>query len=287
MAVCGMGSKYCSEENYISTCDAKSECDPGWGEEWSARTRCPLNVCCAEYGACRTTQVFCGDGKISPGDTSANKREYLVNSEDLLYNGYSHLNYAFAFVNPKVAQERSGSPGDFANYVLFLKNLRGYLGSKGLSITLSASYWYLQHFNINTMEQHVDWFNVMSHNLHGTWNSTIPYLGAHANAHTNLTGILCGNAHVLGDSRKNRPRWCGANVVTDKGAAVKVATWSGDQWVSYYDEETKAGYANNRCALSKAQGRKNIVDALEYRSNDAPKCEWKGSSAPFCGATSG
>ncbi|KAI0536383.1 chitinase [Xylaria digitata] len=87
-----------------------------------------------------------------------------------------------------VAEERSGAPEDF-NYVSFLKNLRGALGSRGLSITLPASYWYLQHFDIKNMEPIVDWFNMMSYDLHGTWDGTNPYLGPYINSHTNLTEI--------------------------------------------------------------------------------------------------
>ncbi|KZZ87786.1 Glycoside hydrolase, subgroup, catalytic core [Moelleriella libera RCEF 2490] len=290
--VCGMGPDYCSKEKCISNCDSKSECNPGWGKEWSTRDKCPLNVCCSKFGFCGTTKDFCGSKKVSSptcaGGTSANKRVigYYegwahtkkcggLSPEKLLYGAYTHLNYAFAFVNPStfeianmqdsddeymprltalknynpglkvwvavggwsmndpdqptkktfsqlaaspehqktfaksllslmdkygfdgvdldweypVAEERSGVPEDFDNYVTFLKNLRGYLGFKGLSITLPASYWYLQHFDIKNMEQHLDWFNVMSYDLHGTWDGTNPYLGAYVNAHTNLTEI--------------------------------------------------------------------------------------------------
>ncbi|GAO19284.1 hypothetical protein UVI_02063400 [Ustilaginoidea virens] len=285
-----MGPDYCSASNCISNCDSKSECNPGWGKEWSKRDKCPLNVCCSKFGFCGTTEEFCGGKKVKPptcsGGTSANKRVigYFegwahtkncggLTPEKLLNGAYTHLNYAFAFINPStfeianmqdsddqymarltnlknfnpglkiavggwsmndpdqptkrtfselaassdhqktfansllslmdkygfdgvdidweypVAEERSGVPEDFDNYVSFLKNMRGYLGSKGLSITLPASYWYLQHFDIKNMEQHVDWFNMMSYDLHGTWDGTNPYLGAFVNAHTNLTEI--------------------------------------------------------------------------------------------------
>lgn len=42
----------------------------------------------------------------------------------------------------------------------------------------------------------------------------------------------------------------GANVELDKQAAVKVATWDDDQWVSFDDVDTlglKVSYANKRC----------------------------------------
>lgn len=92
-----------------------------------------------------------------------------------------------------VAPERSGNDQDFSNYVSFLKNLRAALGSAGhkygLSITLPSSYWYMQHFDIKSIEPVVDWFQVMTYDLHGTWDSTDPYIGAIVNAHTNLTEI--------------------------------------------------------------------------------------------------
>jgi len=88
-----------------------------------------------------------------------------------------------------VAEERSGKPEDFDNYVTFLKNLRGVLGNRGLTITLPASFWYLQHFDIKNMEPILDWFNIMSYDLHGTWDGTNPYLGPYINSHTNLTEV--------------------------------------------------------------------------------------------------
>ena len=69
----------------------------------------------------------------------------------------------------------------------------------------------MRNFDIKAIEPIVDWFNVMSYDLHGerssssilvptakrkslivnigTWDSTDPYIGAVINAHTNLTEI--------------------------------------------------------------------------------------------------
>ncbi|ROV91006.1 hypothetical protein VSDG_07707 [Cytospora chrysosperma] len=295
--VCGLGPSYCGAGNCTSSCDAKSDCDPGWGSEWSSAESCPLNVCCSEYGFCGTTSLFCGtDDKVDTpsctGGSSASQKiiGYYegwsttrackgIQPENLLMGLYTHLNYAFAFVDPDtfevatmqssdtdfmprltalknynpslevwisiggwsmtdsdqptattfsdlagsedaqqkfftslvsfmstygfdgvdidweypVAPERSGKDADYENYVSFLKNLRGALGSNGhnygLSITLPSSYWYLQNFDIVKIEPLVDWFNVMTYDLHGTWDSTDPYIGAIVQAHTNLTEI--------------------------------------------------------------------------------------------------
>ena len=83
-----------------------------------------------------------------------------------------------SFTNSKhreypVAPERSGNNIDFANYVSFLKALKNALGSGGhkygLTITLPSSYWYMQNFDIKKIADIVDWFNVMTYDLHGTW----------------------------------------------------------------------------------------------------------------------
>jgi len=59
----------------------------------------------------------------------------------------------------------------------------------GLSITLPSSYWYMRNFDIVSIDPIVDWFNIMTYDLHGTWDSTDPFIGPLAMAHTNLTEI--------------------------------------------------------------------------------------------------
>lgn len=75
-----------------------------------------------------------------------------------------------------VAPERSGKPADYANYVSFMKKLKNALGSGGynygLTLTLPSSYWYLQNFDIKALEPIVDWFNLMSYDLHGMQTPT-------------------------------------------------------------------------------------------------------------------
>ena len=73
-----MGPTFCAPGNCTSECNAKSECDPGWGLEWSQATNCPLNVCCSKFGFCGTSAEFC-DGKTvpspnCPGGKSADQR---------------------------------------------------------------------------------------------------------------------------------------------------------------------------------------------------------------------
>lgn len=89
------------------------------------------------------------------------------------------------------ADDRNGRAEDYDNYPIFLKNLKASLDTYdfGLSITLPTSYWYLQHFDLVSIEPHVDWFNYMAYDLHGTWDIGSEWTGAYLNAHTNLTEI--------------------------------------------------------------------------------------------------
>lgn len=90
-----------------------------------------------------------------------------------------------------VAGDRNGRDADYANYPKFLAQLKKALAEYkfGLSITLPTSYWYLQNFDLESIDASVDWFNFMSYDLHGTWDMGSKWTGAYLNAHTNLTEI--------------------------------------------------------------------------------------------------
>jgi chitinase len=47
----------------------------------------------------------------------------------------------------------------------------------------------MQHFDIVKIDPIVDWFNIMTYDLHGTWDATDRFIGAFALAHTNITEI--------------------------------------------------------------------------------------------------
>jgi chitinase len=55
-----------------------------------------------------------------------------------------------------------------------MKALKTAAGSLGVTMTLPNSYWYLQGFDIVNIEPNVDWFNVMSYDIHGTWDGSNP-----------------------------------------------------------------------------------------------------------------
>lgn len=301
--LCGYSPSECGEGNCTSKCDSKAECGqygvPG-------KQNCPLNVCCSKFGFCGSTDDFCavsagcqqGFGSCGApkrpscgGGTSANKRTVgyyeawsntrkcsSVAPEDLNLNGFTHINFAFAFFDPTSfqiapmdgktaslynrftglksvnqglktyisvggwsftdpgptrtafsnmasssgnrakfisglmrfmteyafdgvdidweypqADDRGGAEGDKDNYVTLVKEMRSAFGSKyGITVTLPTSYWYLQHFDLVGLQREVDWFNLMSYDLHGIWDAQSKAIGPYIAPHTNLTEIDLG-----------------------------------------------------------------------------------------------
>lgn len=91
------------------------------------------------------------------------------------------------------ADDRGGKAADTENYVAFVKELKAAFGSKyGISMTLPTSYWYLQHFDLSGIQQHVDWFNLMAYDLHGVWDKASRFVGPYIAPHTNITEIDLG-----------------------------------------------------------------------------------------------
>ncbi|SMQ53701.1 unnamed protein product [Zymoseptoria tritici ST99CH_3D7] len=119
---CGYGPTYCGKD-CVANCEAVAECgqfakDPG--------TECPLKTCCSEFGFCGTTELFCGKKCQSncvlhpkpPAASSsssihqkkvigyyeswsARKACHKVNPIDLPLDALTHVNFAFAFIDPK------------------------------------------------------------------------------------------------------------------------------------------------------------------------------------------
>ncbi|RDW92668.1 hypothetical protein BP5796_02062 [Coleophoma crateriformis] len=91
------------------------------------------------------------------------------------------------------ATDRGGVAADTANFVSLVKELRSEFGSKkGVTATLPSSFWYLQGFDVAGMADYVNWFNFMSYDIHGTWDSTSKFTGPYIRPHTNWTEITQG-----------------------------------------------------------------------------------------------
>ena len=90
-----------------------------------------------------------------------------------------------------VADDRHGKPEDYKNIVTFMKAIKNRMADskRGVSMAIPASYWYLQNFDIKALEAQVDWFNIMSYDVHGSWDIDNEWTGPWVNSHTNMTEI--------------------------------------------------------------------------------------------------
>lgn len=133
---------------------ALQDCDPGWGMQWSKHETCPLNVCCSEYGFCGSTKDFCGDKTVKAptcSGTSSNKRTIgyyegwsqtracdQMMPEEIPVGSYTHLNFAFAFIDPKTFEVAAmdASQVDLYSRTTALKQL-----NSGLQVWISIGGW--------------------------------------------------------------------------------------------------------------------------------------------------
>jgi chitinase len=140
------GPTYCGK-GCLSQCKATAECgkyasNPG--------TKCPLNVCCSQFGFCGTTEDFCGDDCQSnckqhpspPGggtgkafdrvigyyeSWSNQKSCHKVRPTDLPLDALTHVNYAFAYIEPETYQVvtmDSTTPGGLFDEITGLKQIK-------------------------------------------------------------------------------------------------------------------------------------------------------------------
>ncbi|KAB5559999.1 glycosyl hydrolases family 18-domain-containing protein [Coniochaeta sp. 2T2.1] len=104
---CGYGPDFCGSKACIpklsanQTCAQLSECDAGgypgalWGPTYAKTTNCPLNVCCSKFGF-SWPQPSCGGSSA----TARNIGYYEGWNQDHPCDPYTHLNFAFAFIDP-------------------------------------------------------------------------------------------------------------------------------------------------------------------------------------------
>ncbi|KFZ22959.1 hypothetical protein V502_02560 [Pseudogymnoascus sp. VKM F-4520 (FW-2644)] len=122
--------------------------------------------------------------------SAANRQKFISGALSFMNTyGFDGLDIDWEYPG---ADDRGGVEADTANFVLLVQELKQGLGSKGLTVTLPTSYWYLQHFDVNAMQDYVDWFNLMSYDLHGTWDADSQFVGPYIAPHTNLTEIDLG-----------------------------------------------------------------------------------------------
>jgi len=124
--------------------------------------------------------------------SSASNRQTFINGLISFMNTYGFDGVDLDWEYPG-ADDRGGIPADTENYVALVKDLRAAFGTKyGLSLTLPTSYWYLQHFDLVAMQPWIDYFGLMSYDLHGVWDNQSVNVGPYIRPHTNVTEIDAG-----------------------------------------------------------------------------------------------
>jgi chitinase len=132
---CGYGPDYCAPEVCVDGCQAKSDCrSTGWPGGYSLFDDCPLNVCCSKFGFCGTTPVFCGASKVQQPQCDAKATSPMARvvgyyeswgprrqcdqfqPESTPVGVYTHINFAFATIDPNTYQIRPGHMDDVSLY---------------------------------------------------------------------------------------------------------------------------------------------------------------------------
>ncbi|KAJ5779984.1 glycoside hydrolase, partial [Penicillium paradoxum] len=129
---------------------------------------------------------------FSDMSSSAKSRQVFITSLIQFMNTYGFDGVDIDWEYPG-AQDRGGVNSDTANFVLLLRDLKTAFGDRyGISVTLPSSYWYLRWFDLTEMENSVDFFNIMSYDIHGVWDSSSKFTGPYVRPHTNMTEIKLG-----------------------------------------------------------------------------------------------
>jgi chitinase len=86
-------------------------------------------------------------------------------------------------------------------------SLKGTGGHDGASMTLPASYWYLQHFDLENLHKNVDFVNIMSYHLHEKWDIGNEWLDPVLNSYTSLTEITNALFFIWRNMSRQLGRW--------------------------------------------------------------------------------
>ncbi|KAF1914807.1 hypothetical protein BDU57DRAFT_549890 [Ampelomyces quisqualis] len=87
-------------------------------------------------------------------------------------------------------ESRGGNAQDGANQVELVKEMRQALGNDfGIGVVIPAQYDYMKNMDPKGLEAQVDWLTILTYDLHGAWDASIPGLGPKIKPHTDLKEI--------------------------------------------------------------------------------------------------
>ncbi|KAK9760868.1 hypothetical protein K7432_014685 [Basidiobolus ranarum] len=123
---------------------------------------------------------------------TADRRAHFIQSaiQFLRTYGFDGLDIDWEYPG---ADDRGGTSVDTANYSSLMRELRAAFDQTPekflLSIAAPASFWYLRHFDVREITKSLDWINIMTYDIHGSWDANIESIGPYVNSHTNLTEV--------------------------------------------------------------------------------------------------
>jgi GH18 family chitinase len=149
----------------------------------------------AKYPHLRTSIALGGwtlSGNFSSVCSTAQGRETLANSIYSFldtYTVFDGIDFDWEYPGGGGLSSNGVSPDDGANYELLLGLVREKLDQLGgetgryyeITVASPAGYDKVANFNLEGLKQHVDFFNVMTYDFHGTWEDTTGHQAALTN----------------------------------------------------------------------------------------------------------
>jgi len=128
-------------------------------------------------------------GNFSTVTSTAAGRETFANSLTTFldtYRMFDGIDFDWEYPGGGGLDSNSVSPNDGVNYALLLANVRTKVDALGarlgrtyeLSIASPAGYDKIANFNLAGLAPHVDFFNLMAYDFHGTWENTTGHQAA-------------------------------------------------------------------------------------------------------------
>ncbi|KAK2074979.1 hypothetical protein P8C59_009144 [Phyllachora maydis] len=117
--------------------------------------------------------------------SAAHRARFIASAESFMQQyGFQGIDIDWEYPG---APDRAGQSDDTANFVTLLQEMKAAYGSSyGISATIPASYWYLRWFDPLQMQPYVDFFNLLSYDLHGPWDKTVVDIGPVILGQTNI-----------------------------------------------------------------------------------------------------
>ena len=175
-------------------------------------------------------------------------------------------------------QGRGGNPADAKNYIELLRDMRAlYNSNLRISVVLPAQYEYLKNMDVKGMENLVDWFTLLSFDLHRPWDQWIDGLGNKIKSHTDLAEVEYA-LELVKKSGVNPYKITMGTANYGRGYTVK------DPKCKYYGCEftgpSKAGSCTKEdgllsaCEIDRIINEKRLQPSIIYGGAEAKEISW-------------